>query len=223
MEPKLFVSAPAPASTFDVIHLLYPIEYELWLFIYIYTTLVWPRAGATTSLYRLRLRPKASVPCGSGSTTLPTNMAPWCQRRGISCFQQKFLETIYDTKNAYYVDILNSSQEERSTKVLLKQESIFWSENDILPLMQHVIFRLLSCPFCLMTSLFCISPPFTSHFLFFFPFLPFSFPFFLVLLHFPPFTLPIFIFICPNDIADISPHPHNLHHLEFFPVLCIFS
>ncbi len=147
------------------------------IYIYIYYFSL-NRSRTTTSLYRLRLRPKVSVPCGSGSTTLPTNMAPWCRRSAISCFQQKFLETTYGTKNAYYVNILSSSQEERSTKLLLKQESLFWSENDILPLMQHVIFRLLPCPFCFNTSLFCIFPPFTSHFLFlplFFLFLsPFS-------------------------------------------------
>jgi hypothetical protein len=35
-----------------------------------YTTLVCPGAGAETSVYRLRLRPKVSAPAGSGSATL---------------------------------------------------------------------------------------------------------------------------------------------------------
>jgi hypothetical protein len=68
-------------------------------------------------------------------------------------------------------------------------------ENDIPPLLRHVVFQFLFCPFCLNFSLFCIyfthllpifslllSPYFLS-----FPFLPFS--------HFP---LPIFIFFPPK-------------------------
>jgi hypothetical protein len=50
-------------------------------------------------------------------------------------------------------------------------------------------FRLLSCPFCLNSSILHLIYPFTSHFLFFL----FLSPFFLILLHYIPFSLP-FIF-----------------------------
>ncbi len=53
----------------DLIHLIYPIQYELW---FLYTNLAYlePGAGAEISIYRLRLQPKVLAPCGSGSTTL---------------------------------------------------------------------------------------------------------------------------------------------------------
>jgi hypothetical protein len=53
----------------DLIHMLDPIQYEFRFF---QNTLVDPEpgAGAETSIFRLRLQPKVSAPCGSGSTTL---------------------------------------------------------------------------------------------------------------------------------------------------------
>jgi hypothetical protein len=55
----------------DLIHMLVPIQYEFRFF---QNTLVDPEpgAGAETSIFRLRLQPKVSAPCGSvsGSTTL---------------------------------------------------------------------------------------------------------------------------------------------------------
>ncbi len=96
VEPKLFVSVPAPnftklrlrlrlsfVSTFyhrfhikKWIFKVFMIEYlsnshagfyTMWILIFIYY-LSWPGAGAETSTFRLR--PQVPAPCGSGSTTL---------------------------------------------------------------------------------------------------------------------------------------------------------
>jgi hypothetical protein len=53
----------------DLIHLVYPIQYELW---FLSTILVRPGAGAETFLYRLR--PKVSAPSGSSSGSGSTTM-----------------------------------------------------------------------------------------------------------------------------------------------------
>ncbi len=68
----------------DLIHMLDPIQYELWLN---NTTLVWPRSGSQSRnfIYRLqlRLRQKVLAPCvsrsGSGSITLLQGEPPWLQ------------------------------------------------------------------------------------------------------------------------------------------------
>ncbi len=67
----------------DLIHLLYPIQYELW---FLYTTLVWPGAGAETSLYRLqlRLRPKVSAPYGSNSGSLRLQLRLRLHNNGVT-------------------------------------------------------------------------------------------------------------------------------------------
>ncbi len=86
------------------------------------------------------------------------------------------------------------------------QGSIFWSENDIystplsemifFPLSRHAVFRLISCPVCLNSSLLYL---FTSYFLFFFLIFSFSFSFSL-------FLSPFFLFLSPpKDTGRNSP------------------
>jgi hypothetical protein len=60
----------------DLIHLLYPIQYELPMIFIFYFSLTRSRSREPELklhyIYRLQLRPKVSAPCGSGSTTLPS-------------------------------------------------------------------------------------------------------------------------------------------------------
>ncbi len=82
--------------------------------------------------------------------------------------------------------------------------SPFWKWYFFL-LLRHIIFRLPSCPSCLInSSLICI---------YFTLLLPL---FFLFLLHFPPFYLPLFIFFPPNDIGWYFPSP--LGAGGYFPI-----
>ncbi len=88
-----------------------------------------------------------------------------------------------------------------------KQWSIFWyknaiyspplSENYIFPPLGTIVFQLLSCPFCLHSSLFCINLPFYFKFLFFFHLSSFSVPF-LLFLTFSTFFCSLFIFFPPK-------------------------
>ncbi len=79
----------------------------------------------------------------------------------------------------------------------VRQESLFWPKKDIyspppflkmifIPLTRQVVFQLLSCPFCLNSSIFCIN------FTLLLPIFSFSFPFLTFSFTFPPFFSSLF-------------------------------